>query len=196
VRTAAADSSRARSGQPPSGGPACRSKSIRRRTSACISNTVPTMSLSIRPSFAIFRRGSGEVCALAPPSLRAKRSNPWHVTAWRKMDCFVAALLAMMERRLRRRDSFSRQNRALDLAKADAIAVALAPAVHDQLVAVFEKCPLHAAGQFDRLGTVPADFQKTAALVLSGAGDGAGTQEIADIHGAAGRGVVHQLLHR
>src|SRR5882724_10653756 len=33
-----------------------------------------------------------------------------------------------------------RRNRALDLAKADAIAVALAPAAHDERIAVFEEC--------------------------------------------------------
>src|SRR5215831_13227323 len=32
---------------------------------------------------------------MAPPSLRAKRSNPASFAAARKLDCFVAALLAM-----------------------------------------------------------------------------------------------------
>src|SRR4029078_10874118 len=77
-----------------------------------------------------------------------------------------------------------------------AIAVALAPAAHDQRTAVFEERSPDAAGQLNGSRTVPADLEETAALVLLGAGDGAGPQECADIHGAAGRGVVHQLLHR
>src|SRR6476646_7433108 len=81
--------------------------------------------------------------------------------------------------------SLRRQNRPLDLAKADAVAVALAPAAHDKRVAVFEECPFHAAGQLHGLGAVPADFKQAAALVLFRTRDGAGAQEIADIHGAA-----------
>src|SRR5262249_3893027 len=87
-------------------------------------------------------------------------------------------------------------NRPLDLAEADAIAVALAPPAHDEAVAVFQEGALGAAGQFDRLGTVPGNLQQAAALVLLGAGDRAGAEEITDIHGAAGGSVVHQLLHR
>src|ERR1700761_7347151 len=92
--------------------------------------------------------------------------------------------------------SCRRQNRALDFAEADAIAVALAPAAHDQRIAVFEKCSLGAAGKLERFGAVPTDLQQAAALLLLGAADGAAAQEITDIHGAAGGGVVHQLLHR
>src|SRR6202453_4292731 len=77
-----------------------------------------------------------------------------------------------------------RRNRALDFAKADAITVTLAPAAHDQRIAVFQKCPLDAAGKFDRLDSVPADFKQAAALVLPRTADGAAPQQIADIHGA------------
>src|ERR1700687_1531626 len=81
--------------------------------------------------------------------------------------------------------SSRRQDRAFDFAKADAIAVALAPAAHDKGIAIFKKRPDDAARQLDRLGAVPAYFQKAAALVLLRAADGARPQEIADIHGAA-----------
>ena len=79
----------------------------------------------------------------------------------------------------------SRHYRPLNLPKADTVAIALAPAAHDQRIAVFEKRPLDAAGKLGRLGTVPADLQQAAALVFFRAGDGAAAQEIADIHGAA-----------
>src|SRR5437660_12344431 len=92
--------------------------------------------------------------------------------------------------------SLRRDNRPLDLAEADAISVALAPAPHYQRVAVFEKGALQAVVELDRLAAVPADLQQTAALVLLRAGDGAAAQEIADIHGAARGSVMHQLLHR
>ena len=104
---------------------------------------------------------------------------------------FVASLLAIDVER-----ATPPPNRPLDLAKADAITVALAPAAHHEQIAVFEERPLDAAGQFDRLGAVPADLQQTAALIFLRAGDRAAPQEIADIHGAARGGVVHQLLHR
>ena len=51
--------------------------------------------------------------------------------------------------------SFRRNDRPLDLTKADAIAIALTPAVKAEGVAVFEKRPLDIAGQFNRLGAVP-----------------------------------------
>src|SRR6266702_6562557 len=59
-----------------------------------------------------------------------------------------------------------RRNRALDFAKADAIAIALATAAPHERIAVFEERPLDAAGQFERFGAVPADLQEAAALVL------------------------------
>src|SRR4051812_43800852 len=110
------------------------------------------------------------------------------------MDCFAEPVI---RRRfaptgwLAMTASPRRENRPLDLAEPNAITVALAPAAHHQRIAVFEKGALDAAGQLNRLGAVPADFQKAAALVLFRAGDGATAQEIADVHGAAGGGVVH-----
>src|SRR6185312_5719807 len=89
-----------------------------------------------------------------------------------------------------------RQDGALDFAEADAVAVALAPAAHDQRIAVLEKGSLDAAFEFDRLGAVPAYFEQAAALMLFRSADGAAAEEIADIHGAATGGVVHQLLDR
>src|SRR5882757_8106624 len=89
-----------------------------------------------------------------------------------------------------------RDDRPLDLAKTDAVAVALAPAAHHQRIAVFEEGAFDAAGEFKRLGAVPADLKQTAALMLFRAGDRATAEEIADIHGAARGGVVHELLHR
>ena len=67
----------------------------------------------------------------------------------------------------------SRHYRPLNLPKADTVAIALAPAAHDQRIAVFEKCPDGAARQFNRLGAVPADFKQAAALVLVRTADGA-----------------------
>src|SRR3569833_1344688 len=83
------------------------------------------------------------------------------------------------------RKSLRRDNRPLHRAEADAVAIALAPAAHDELVAVFEEGALGTAVKRDRLGAVPADLQQAAALILPGTGDGAAAQEIADIHGAA-----------
>src|SRR5689334_401302 len=92
--------------------------------------------------------------------------------------------------------SLRRQNRAFDLAEADAIAVALAPAAHEKRIAVFEERAPGTPVELERLGAVPADLQQAAALVLFGTGDGARPQEIADIHRTAAGGVVHELLHR
>jgi len=71
-------------------------------------------------------------------------------------------------------NSLRRDDRTFDFTKADAVAVALAPAAHDKRVAVLEERARHAVGELDRLGAVPADLQQTAALVLLGAGDRAG----------------------
>src|SRR6266481_742932 len=90
-----------------------------------------------------------------------------------------------MVRRTRNDRSSRRENRAFDFAKADAIAIALTPAAHDKGIAIFEKRPDDVACQLDRLGAVPADLKKAAALVLLRAADGARPQEIADLHGAA-----------
>ena len=58
----------------------------------------------------------------------------------------------------------SRHYRPLNLPKADTVAIALAPAAHDQRIAVFEKRPDDTARQLNRLGAVPADFKQAAAL--------------------------------
>src|ERR1700753_2510422 len=110
--------------------------------------------------------------------------------AAQKLDCFVAYAPRNDENLSRRK------YRRLDFADADAIAVALAPAAHHQRIAVFKKCAFGALGQLDRLGAIPAYFEQAAALMFLRAADGARPQEIADIHSAAGGGVVHQLLHR
>src|SRR6516164_10760305 len=81
--------------------------------------------------------------------------------------------------------SLRRQDRSLDLTEADAIAVALAPAAHRERIAVFQERALDTASQLKRLGAVPADFQKAAALVLLRPRDGTAAQEVADIHRAA-----------
>src|SRR5436190_237699 len=72
---------------------------------------------------------------------------------------------------LRRRGSLRRQNCPLDLAKSDAVAVTLAPAAHGERIAVFEERALDAGGKLERFAAVPADFQKTAALMLFRTGD-------------------------
>src|SRR5262245_12394160 len=129
----------------------------------------------------IQRRGCRGACgtdtgdtpgAAVAPSLRAKRSNPESLRG-DSLDCFVASLLAMTNFTVPP-ESLRRQNCSLDLAEADAIAVALAPAAHDEGIAVFQERALDAARQVDRLGAVPADLQQTAALVLLGTGNGAG----------------------
>src|SRR3979490_933230 len=106
-----------------------------------------------------------------------ERSDEAIQSSFAALDCFAS--LAMTE-------LHGRHYRPLNLAKADTVAIALAPAAHDQRIAVFEKCPDDAARQLNRLGAVPADFKQAAALGLVRAADGATPKEIADIHGAAG----------
>ena len=90
-----------------------------------------------------------------------------------------------------------RQDRPFDFAKTDAVAVALAPAAHDERIAVFEERPLGTAGQSQRLGTVPADLRAGCrAKSLSRPLMVPLPNTLADVHRAAGRSVVHQLLHR
>src|SRR5450631_4174956 len=62
-----------------------------------------------------------------------------------------------------------RRNRALDLAKADAVTLALAPAMEAEGIAVLKKGPLDTGRQFQRLGAVPGDLQQAAALIPFGA---------------------------
>ena len=49
-------------------------------------------------------------------------------------------------------NSLRRDDRTFDFTKADAVAVALAPAAHDKRVAVLEERARHAVGELDRLG--------------------------------------------
>ena len=53
-----------------------------------------------------------------------------------------------------------------DSAEADAVTVALAPAAHDERIAVFQERALDPGRKLDRLGAVPADLQQAAALIL------------------------------
>src|SRR5215831_20055802 len=62
--------------------------------------------------------------------------------------------------------SFRGQDRALDLAEADAVTVALAPAPHDKRIAVVQERSLDTPGQFQGLLTVPADLKQAAALMF------------------------------
>src|SRR3974390_2415482 len=94
------------------------------------------------------------------------------------------------------RELFRRQDRPLDFAEADAVTIALTPAVDDKRIAVLEKGPYHAAFQLDRFGAIPGDFKQAAALALLRPGNGAGAKQVADIHRTTGRSVMHQLLHR
>src|ERR1700761_7843211 len=105
------------------------------------------------------------------------------------MDCFVAALLARTTERSLRRD-----NRPLDLAEPHTITIALAPAPHHERIAVLQERALDAAVELDRLGAIPADLEQAAALIFLRPGDRAASQEITDIHRAAARRVMHQLL--
>src|SRR6185437_2761667 len=124
------------------------------------------------------------------PSLRGakRRSNP-HYLRRGNPDCFASLAMTKGE-------SLGRHNRAFHLAETDAVAVALAPAAHHERIAVLQERALDAAVEPDRLGAVPTDLQEATALMLLGTRDGAAPQEIADVHRAAARGMVHQLLHR
>ena len=64
------------------------------------------------------------------------------------------------------------------------------------MVAVFEEAAGLAIAQGQRRGSVPGEFQQAAALGLVVAADGARAQQVAHAHGAAGGGMVHQLLER
>src|SRR6266481_2620198 len=133
----------------------------------------------------IFRRRSADSRPVIARE-RNRRSNPVLVSA--TLECLSEPVigrrfaptrwLAMTEKSLRR------QNRALDRTEADAIAVALAPAAHHERIAVFQERAPGPALQLDRLGAIPADLQQAAALMFLRPGDGAGAQEIADIHRA------------
>jgi hypothetical protein len=92
ARTVAAVSSRGRSGLQRNGVLDCRSRSVHRRTSACICPIAWTISPRIRPGFGIFRRGTVN----GPPVIasEAKQSIDPKVS----VDCFLASLLAMTER--------------------------------------------------------------------------------------------------
>src|SRR5579872_585527 len=85
-----------------------------------------------------------------------------------------------------RNDCLGRHDRALNLTKANAISIALAPAAHRYRIAVFQKRPCDSACQLRGLRAVPGNLKQTAALTLFGSGNRAGAREIADIHGAAG----------
>src|SRR5215207_7655137 len=95
-------------------------------------------------------RGPFRCQNLSPPSLRGakRRSNP-------RLSKRIDGLLRFA-RNDGERASLRRQNRPLDLAKTDAVAVALAPAAHDERIAVFKERALDAGSEFDRLGAVPA----------------------------------------
>src|SRR5260370_37676915 len=68
---------------------------------------------------------AGGAVSCLTSSLRGaqRRSNPLSVSPSRETDCFASLAMTVL---------FSGNNRPLDLAEADAIAVALAPAAHDQ----------------------------------------------------------------
>src|SRR3954468_6785067 len=160
ARTAAAVSCHARSGRQGNGVRGYRWRSALPRRCACICRTATRTLPRIR-------LGSG-VC---PP---------------RDAEVWPNGCTAPCGRHAK---SSRRRDRAFHLAKADAVPRALAPAVKGERIPVFEKAPFNAAGQLDRLGPVPGDFQQAAALAFVRPADGPAAQEIADIHGAAGRGV-------
>jgi hypothetical protein len=66
-----------------------------------------------------------------------------------------------------------RQDRAFDLAEADAITIDLAPAADGEGIAVFEERTTLAATNIERLGAVRAQFQHAAALALVRTANGA-----------------------
>src|SRR6202022_3810063 len=169
ARTAAAVLSRGRSGQRRNGGRDCRSRSARHRTNGYICPTDSTILLRIRRSFGISRLRSAELSSSFRDGPKDQARNLEIPGSMRSLSSGRA--LRGPVGIARNDKSFSRQNCAFDFAKADPIAVALAPAAHRERIAVFEKRPDNAARQLDRLPAVPADFQKAAALVLVRAAD-------------------------
>jgi hypothetical protein len=176
ARTAAADLSRGRSGLRGNGAPARRLRKTRHPISACISNIVSTMSPRIPRASSISRPRSAELFLHRYYEGRRRRSNPILVIpGWSEgpdLRCAIAHRESLdsgfdpepvIGPRLARTrwhrpgmtKSFSGNNRPLDLAKTDAVAVALTPAVEAEGIAVFEERPLDIAGQFNRLGAVP-----------------------------------------
>src|SRR5258708_32574425 len=118
------------------------------------------MWLRIRRGCGIFRRNSGEEDLVIPG--RCNASNP---------ESRDSGSGANAPSRNDGSGSPRRRDRALDLAKPNAVAVALAPAAHDKRIAIFRERPLDAAGQFDRLGVGPGGFVRAAALIFLGSVD-------------------------
>src|SRR5208337_1642522 len=83
---------------------------------------------------------------------------------------------------------------AAHLAEPDPVAVALAPAGDDDLVAILEKGARRPAAERKRPLPVPRQFEEAAPGVLAAAADGARAQQIAHLQVAAGDGMVRELL--
>ena len=88
---------------------------------------------------------AGAVNYLVIVDSRASEAKPIHARSnARRSMVWIASSLALLA--MTERASLRRHDRPLDLAEADAVAVALAPAAHHQRIAVFEERALHAAG--------------------------------------------------
>jgi len=74
------------------------------------------------------------------------------------------------------------------------IAVALRVTAEDETVAVLQERARLAVRQLQRVRAAPRHFEEAAEFAPLVAADRAGAKEIADIHGAAGAAVMHELL--
>src|SRR5208282_4226361 len=83
---------------------------------------------------------------------------------------------------------------AAHLAEPDPVAVALAPAGDDDLVAILEKGARRPAAKRERPLPVPRQFEEAPPGVLAAAADGARAQQIAHLQVAAGDSMVRELL--
>src|ERR1700742_562656 len=103
------------------------------------------MSRRIARRSGIFRPRRGELSGVVG---WAKRSVPTMSREWwaRRIRAFAHPT---------RNQLLRRQNRPLDLAEADAVTVALAPAAHRERVAIFQERALDTAVELHRLRAVP-----------------------------------------
>src|ERR1043165_2449061 len=77
-----------------------RSRMSRSIASTAFARSAPAGSRTVRPrTSSTFGASVTAEHPVAPPSLRAQRSNPWAATLAPTMDCFVAALLEMTGKR-------------------------------------------------------------------------------------------------
>jgi hypothetical protein len=96
---------------------------------------------------------------------------------------------------VRRSSGVSGEDGGAALAEANAgVAGRFAGAAEDDLVTIFEEGAGFTSGEEEGLSSVAGEFEEAAAGGLGGAGDGAGSEDIADLEVAAVTGVVSDEL--